>query len=144
MNYLSYRRSLKLLEQQANEASQKVKKEMEEAKKKYGKKAADEIWETSQDDLLFHYEQIQVLKTEYLISKISSSFYSAPLLNKDDINWDRSQDTGEWFLTDEGFIEALKIKRRIKDDRIKDISFGVSILFGLLGLIIGIIAVLKN
>ena len=144
MIWLSYIRDLKRLERQESEKASEISNEISEASKKHGKKAGDEIWDLRQDEMLFYHEQIQILKTQYLISKISKSFYSTSLLNKNDINWDRSQDTGEWFLTDDGFDEALKIKRKIKDDKIKDITFWVSILFGFLGLIIGIISVLKN
>ena len=107
-----------------------------------------EVYDRDDIDYRIADEEIDLLKTQYFKSKISKTIYSLPSHPRTDDEdseiWFRGSYTAEWLLTNKGLVEAHNLLLKDKKERRESISFWMSILFGLLGLIIGLVSVIKN
>lgn len=144
MNYLSYRIELCKLTRKRDRESKIFYKEVEEVKKKNDPVALDEVYQTESFDLRSVDENISSLVTKYLASKANQKFLPVPPMNDKDGFWEQGHVTREWYLTNKGITEVRKLIREDSKESRESVAFWVGILFGLLGLIIGLISVLNR
>ncbi|RJQ51510.1 MAG: hypothetical protein C4526_09905 [Nitrospiraceae bacterium] len=148
MNWFSYQIELFKKSKERDQELKKLHKLAKEAGEKGGYGKMLEVYNREDIDLRTVEEEIDLLKTQYVKNKISKSFYSLPPTPITDGNeseiWMRGSYTAEWLLTKKGFEEANNIILKIRKERRENISFWVTILFGLLGLVIGLISVLNK
>lgn len=145
MNWFSYRIEVYKKNKQKDKEYKKLHKLAKEAGEKGGYKKMLDVYGKEDAPLQIIDEEMALLKTQYVKSKIIKAIYSLPQtpIEGDEI-WEKGNFTGEWHLTDKGFIEAHNIIRNFKKEQRENISFWVSILFGLLGLVIGLVSIIKN
>ena len=89
-------------------------------------------------------EEIAVLITQYFRHKAEKKFLPVPPINDKDGFWEQGQYTGKWYLTKKGITELQSLIRKDGKEKREMFSYWISILFGLIGAITGLIAVIKR
>jgi len=144
MNYVSYRIGLYKLNRKRQKESQNLSKWVEEARKKGGTERAEEAYQGNRFLLDEIDERTSALVTRYLMDKANKRFLPCPLFYEESELWERGQITGKYYLTAKGITEIRKTIREDLMERLEIFSPYVSILFGLIGAITGLIAVIKR
>ncbi len=145
MNWLSYRIKLYKKNKQRDEEYKTLHKQAVEAGVKGGYMKMLEVYGKEDAPIQIIDDEIALLRTQYFKGKINKSIYSLPPTPIEDNEiWERGNYTGEWHLTDKGYIEAHNIILNIKKEQRENITFWVTIIFGLLGLVIGLVSIIKN
>lgn len=143
MNYISYGWQLFKLNRKRDGADKSLSRMIEEARKKGGEEAANETYQTESFELRIIEAEIPILVTRYLADKANKKLLPIPPMNKDGGYWELSHEIGKWHLTNKGITELRKLIREDSKELRESVYFWISILFGLLGLIIGLISVIK-
>lgn len=144
MNYFPYRKALYKLNRKRQKASEHISKLVEGARKTGGEAKAQEVYQIEGFDLQMIDDEILNLVSRYLVYKANKRFLPVPSLSEKDGLWERSDFTGNYHLTDKGVTEINKMIRRDTKERMEILSPYVSILFGLIGAITGLVAVIKR
>lgn len=144
MNYFSYKKALIKLRLNRDKENKALSKSFEEAKRTGGLEKAREVYQSESFDLDNINEEIAVLITQYLRHKAEKKFLPVPPLNDKDGFWKQGQYTGKWYLTNKGITELQSLIRKDGKEKREMFSYWISILFGLIGAITGLIAVIKR
>jgi len=144
MNHFSYRKALYKLNRERQKASEALSKLVEEARKKGGEAKAQEVYQNGSFDLDMIDDKILGLVSRYLVYKANKRFLPVPSLSEEDELWERSNFTGRYHLTGKGITQVRKMIRSDTKETIEILSPYVGILFGLIGAITGLIAVIKG
>jgi hypothetical protein len=142
MNYFTYRRSLRKLNRELDEADKAISKAIENVRKAGEKdpEHANEaewprhIWEGID-------EEISSLVSRYFLSKANKKFLPIPKISKNSEYWEQGFQTGNLYLTNKGITEIRNLL--IKETREK-YSFWMTFLLGLIGAVTGLVAVIKS
>jgi len=144
MNYFSYKKALIRLNRNRDTESKALSKSIEEAKRTGGLEKAREVYQSESFELDMINEEIAVLKTRYLRYRAEKKSLPIPQMNDKDGLWETGHYTGRWYLTNKGITELLSLIRKDRKERMEIFSYWVAILFGLIGAITGLIAVIKR
>jgi hypothetical protein len=120
---------------------------IEEARKTGGEIKAQEVRESESFDLEMIDDEILGLHSRYLVSKAVKRILPIPPFSEEDDIWERSNFTGKHHLTEKGIREVRGIIRNEKKERMELLSYWypwIGVLFGLIGAITGLIAVIKR
>ena len=80
-------------------------KKVEEAEKKGGSKAGNEVYQTESYEYQYLDEQIDLLKTQYLRNIANKMSLPIPAMNSDEGHWETGYVTPGWRLTNKGITE---------------------------------------
>jgi hypothetical protein len=144
MNYFSYRKALFKLDQKRQRVSEALSKLVEEARKTGGEAKAQEVYQIEGFDFDMIDDEILDLVSLYLVNKANKRLLPVPPLSEKDGLWERSNFTGRYHLTDKGITEIRKIIRRDTKEILEILSPYIGIVFGLIGAVTGLIAVIKR
>jgi len=144
MSYLSYRIALYKLNRKRQKKGEVISKYVEEARRTGGETKAQEVYESERFDLDMIDHEIQYLQTRYLINKARKNFLDVPPFSEESDLWEHSPFTRKYQLTEKGITQIRNTIRGYEKERREKVAFYVNILFGLLGLLIGLIAVIKR
>jgi len=147
MSFLSYRIALFKLNRKRAKETSVTKKLAEEAREKGGAKEAQMVWEEARFDTEMIDDEILQLLSQYILSKANKRFLPTPPFLEEDGMWERSNYTGKYHLTVKGFREVRGIIRKDTKERMELLSYWypwIGVLFGLIGAITGLIAVIKR
>jgi hypothetical protein len=144
MNYFSYRKALFKLHQERQRVSEAISKLVEEARKTGGEAKAREVYQIEGLDFEMIDDEILDLVSRYLVNKANKRVLPVPPLSEKDGLWERSNFTGRHHLTDKGITEIRKMIRRDTKESLDIFSPYIGILFGLIGAVTGLIAVIKR
>jgi hypothetical protein len=144
MNDLSYRIKLYKLTRKRDKESESLSKKIEEAKKSKDPDESNRVYQIDGFELRIIEAKISILVTRYLTDRANKRFLPVPPVNDKDGYWELSYETGNWHLTNKGITELRKTIREDSKELRESVAFWVSIIFGLLGLIIGVISVLNR
>jgi hypothetical protein len=117
MNYLSYRKALRILNREREKVGKAISESVEEARKTGGEAKAEEVYRDEYVRLEWIDEKIYKLVTRYLINKATQTFLPTPSLSEKDGLWERSSTTGDYYLTDKGIAEMRGIIRKDTKDK---------------------------
>lgn len=149
MNYLSYRLSLYKLQRERAKEDAVFRKKLDEANR------TGKYEETLRNESLpreLCYEEIAILMTQRLTAMADKLLLQLPPkpipeegdCTTEDETWIRSNCYCQWYLTDHGFMEVRKLIRQEKKERREVVAFWFALIFGLIGAITGLIAVIKK
>ena len=141
MNYFSFKISLYKLNRRRKKEHKILSKLIEEAEKKSGREAAEEVYQSESFELQMTEDEITYLITRYLISKAEKMLLPTPPTTDKDGLWEPSHYTGKWALTAKGITELNRLIRQERVERLELASKWVTILIGLIGAITGLVAV---
>ena len=147
MNYFSYKRELSELSKKKDRERKEFTQKVEEARKEGGSAKVHEVSQTERVELDFILEDIAILKTNYLWQKLNKTIYSMPqkpYATGQNNFWQQSHMTGEWYLTEQGCIKVHNLLEKVSKEKRGKYSFWVSMVFGFIGLLIGLISVVKD
>lgn len=147
MNCLSYRIALFKLNRKRSKQASVISKLIEEARKTGGEIKAQEVRESESFDLDMIDDEILSLLSRYHMSEAVKRILPIPPFSEEDEMWECSNFTGKHHLTEKGIREVRGIIRKDKKERMELLSYWypwIGILFGLIGAITGLIAVIKR
>lgn len=144
MNYFAYKKALIRLNRNRDKENKALSKSIEEAKRTGGLEKAREVYQSESFELNMIYEKILTLKTQYLSDIADKKSLPIPPRNEKDGLWESGHYTGRWYLTNKGIAELRSLIRKDRKERMEIFSYWVAILFGLIGAITGLIAVIKR
>jgi len=75
---------------------------------------------------------------------LTQKFLPTPSLSEKDGLWERSSNTGDYYLTDKGIAEMRGIIRKDTKEKMEIFSYWGGLLIGLIGAITGLVAVIKR
>lgn len=147
MNFLSYRIGLFKLNRKRSKEASVISKLAEKARKTGGERKAEEVWQSESFDLQMIDDDILDLHSRYLYSKATKRFLPTPPFSEKDGMWEYTNFKGKYHLTEKGIREMRGIIRKDTKERMELLSYWypwIGILFGLIGAITGLIAVIKR
>lgn len=146
MNYLSYRVTLHKLSSERNKIDNRYKKEYEKAIKEKDEEKRNEIRDDALMELNEIDDQILYLEHQYLRSEATKYLLPIPPVVTEDKGglWEQSRHTGKYHLTNKGLAQLRVEVRNEKKERTELLAQRISIIIGLIGAIIGLVAVMKN
>ena len=121
-----------------------ISKYVEEARRKGGETKAQEVYESERFALDEIDDQIQGLVTNRLVYKARKYLLDVPPFSEEGGLWDYSHFTRKHHLTEEGICQISKTIRTYAKERRQTVTFYLTILFGLIGALTGLIAVIKR
>lgn len=147
MNYFLYVKSLRKLNRDRDRVNKKAFSKLikETAKTSSSEKLSeDELDQSIIIDLDIIDDEISTLKTGYLIHIANNKSLPIPPITDKDGLWERSIFTDGWHLTNKGITEVRSLIRKDRKESMEICSYWAAILFGLIGVITGLIAVIKR
>ncbi len=144
MNYFSYRLKLFNYSRKRERIRKLYSKDLEVAKKKDDREEIQSLLSALDYEQSEPEEKIKLLKTQYLISIADKLSLPTPPITEKEEGWEESGFSGRHVLTNKGITELRSLIRQEKRERYELIFRWVSILIGLIGAIIGLVAVLNK
>jgi hypothetical protein len=144
MNVISYRIGLRRLNHERDKVVKDISKLKEDAKKTGGAKAAEEVWQSESFRIDMVDNKLLGLVTQYLLNKANKRFLPVPTVSEESGMWERNDFTGGYHLTDKGISEIRRMVRQDMKESIEIFTPYVTTLFGLIGAVTGLIAVIKK
>lgn len=152
MNSLSYKIKLISLHNKRDKEKVVFDRKMEKARQTGNREIIQETYHTESFPLEELDEEISVLMTQRLLSIAQKLLLPLPpkptpaegdVIIENDI-WRQSNFSGKWYLRTKGVVEVRKLIRQEKKERLELITPWVAIIFGIIGAITGLIAVIKK
>lgn len=146
MNCFSYRKSLSKLNSQRNRIEKSYGKQHEQAEREGDEKKKEEILDLVLYELGEIDDDILYLEHRYLTSVAAKLLLPAPpVINEEKGGlWERSKYSGKYHLTSEGIRRLRGDIRKERKERIELLALRISIIIGLIGALIGLVAVIKK
>lgn len=144
MNYFSYRLKLFNYSRKRERIRKLYSKDLEVAKKKDDREEIESLLSALDYEQSEPEEKIKRLKTQYLISIADKLSLPTPPITEKEERWEESGFSGRHVLTNKGITELRSLIRQEKRERYELMFRWVSILIGLIGAIIGLVAVLNK
>lgn len=146
MNWITYRINLAKLTREKEKIQKSLDSKVRQAARTEGEEAANEVRQT--DDDSFNLEclkkSIYLLKTRYYRGRFDQLLLSFPKVTDEDGLWRRGQFSRDWYLTRKGFEKVHSEIKKEDRERLDSFIKITSTLIGLLGAIIGVLAVIKS
>lgn len=146
MNWITYRINLEKLTRKKEKIQESLDSKVKQAARTEGEEAANEVWQTDDDriDLECLKEMIHLLKTRYYHAKSDKLLLTFPDQTEKDGLWRAGQFSRDWYLTRKGFEKVHSEIKKEDRERLDTFIKITSTLIGLLGVIIGVLAVIKS
>jgi len=145
VNYLAYRISLYKLNRQRKKEDKILGEKLKEVEKTGNREEAESVYMGESFDLQNIEEEISFLKSRYLCDKANIMSLPIPVIDGKNGSWQRSQfRENSWFLTNKGITEVRKSIRDEKKENLELVGRWASIFIGVIGSIIGLMAVIRK
>jgi hypothetical protein len=127
-------------------------KKIEEAKRKGNAEVIYEVQQTESFPLEELDDEISILMTQRLTSiaeKLLLPLPPKPIPEEGDLiveneTWRCSSFSGKWYLRTKGIVEVRKLIRQERKERLELITPWIALIFGIIGAITGLIAVINK
>lgn len=144
MNYFSYKLTLLKLQRKRDKESKFLLKAVNVARKQGGMAAENETYHSERYELDLIDAEIACLSTCYHISVAEKMALPTPTLSIESDLWEKSDYTGNWYLSNNGIAEIRRSIRTERKEQREKLGFWATMLIGTIGAVTGLIAVLKH